>query len=200
MDLLLLGRETAYYFLGGTDIEAARSRPNDLVKMAVMEWLVGRGYRRYVLGGGVRPGDGLERHKKRFAPHGGTSFRTAERVLDPAGYAALVQARRTEALATDQDWDDDSDFFPLSRAPLRPRHRARAPAMGGGSSWPVSLLPRPARSGPSPSPRCPSNAPVRISSVRPSAATCACGAWRMYCWPGPASWSDRSLWPWWRWE
>src|SRR5699024_7125975 len=31
-------------------------------------------------------------------------------------------------------------------------------------------------------------------------STCACGAWRMYCWPGPASWSDRSLWPWWRWE
>src|SRR5690625_5796834 len=29
MDLLLLGRETAYYFLGGTDIEAARSRPNE---------------------------------------------------------------------------------------------------------------------------------------------------------------------------
>src|SRR5699024_2567240 len=84
-------RRTAGYCPGSTDREAARARPNDVVKMAVMEWLVGRGYRRYVLGGGVRPGDGLERYKKGFAPDGGTSSRTAERVLDPAGYAALVQ-------------------------------------------------------------------------------------------------------------
>src|SRR5699024_10163154 len=134
MDLLLLGRDTAYYLLGDTDIEAARSRPNALLKMDGTARPVARSYRRYVLGGGARPGVGLERCKKGYAPPGGTSFRAADRVLAPAGYAALVQARRTEALDPDQDWGEDSDFFPLYRAPMRPRDRERVPEMSGGSS------------------------------------------------------------------
>ena len=118
IDLMLLGRRTAYYFLGGTDMNASRSRPNDLVKMSVMEWLADRDYRWYVLGGGVTPGDGLERYKRGFAPEGERCFRTAERVLDPVAYAVLVDERRERAAADGQAWDEEGEYFPAYRAPL----------------------------------------------------------------------------------
>ena len=133
IDLLLLGRDTAYYFLGGTDTEAMSSRPNDLVKMTVMEWLAEHGYRKYVLGGGVHPGDGLERYKKGFAPEGQQSFCTAEWILDPNTYGALTRARRAAALAGGADWDEDSDFFPAYRAPITGRPRVPALTNEGGA-------------------------------------------------------------------
>ncbi len=118
IDLVLLGRDTAYYFLGGTSSEASRLRPNDLVKATVMEWLADHGYRRYVLGGGVTPGDGLERYKKGFAPEGGTDFRTFERVLDGKAYTDRVASHRAEALSQGLDWPLDDGFFPRYRSPL----------------------------------------------------------------------------------
>lgn len=118
IDLMLLGRDTAYYFLGGTDLDASKDRPNDLVKMSVMEWLSDHGYRWYVLGGGVTSGDGLERYKRGFAPQGERIFRTAERVLDAARYAELVDERRSQAVRAQRAWDEESAFFPLYRAPL----------------------------------------------------------------------------------
>jgi CelD/BcsL family acetyltransferase involved in cellulose biosynthesis len=118
IDLLLVGRDTAYYFLGGTDITAANVRPNDLVKMTVMEWLADQGYHWYVLGGGVRSGDGLERYKRGFAPSGDRYFCTAERILDPTGYAELTAERRTATLDSGLSWDEESAFFPAYRAPI----------------------------------------------------------------------------------
>ena len=67
-DLMLLDADTGYYFLGGTDAAAYSVRPNDLVKVEAMRWLKASGRRRYVLGGGVSAGDGLERYKRGFAP------------------------------------------------------------------------------------------------------------------------------------
>lgn len=119
IDLMLLGRDTAYYFLGGTEMEASRDRPNDLVKMSVMEWLSDHGYRWYVLGGGLTSGDGLERYKRGFAPKGERMFRTAERVLDAGLYDRLVAERRAEAADARRAFDEESAFFPLYRAPLR---------------------------------------------------------------------------------
>lgn len=129
MDLVLLGRDTAYYFLGGTDIDAAHTRPNDLVKMTVMEWLAEQGYQRYVLGGGVQGGDGLERYKRGFAPAGEQYFCTAERILDPVGFAVLTAARREEARDADLDWNELSDFFPVYRAPMTERLRVDEPML-----------------------------------------------------------------------
>lgn len=130
MDLLLLGRDTAYYFLGGTDFEAAGARPNDLVKLTAMEWLAAKGYRRYVLGGGVRSGDGLERYKRGFAPQGTVRFSTAERVLDPSGFEALVEVRRAQA-GDVEGGDDVGEFFPAYRAPLP---EAEVPASAGSTT------------------------------------------------------------------
>lgn len=57
------------------------------------------------LGGGVRPGDGLEEFKRGFANRE-LPFRTHELVCDPAAYEELTAGRDAEG------------FFPLYRAPL----------------------------------------------------------------------------------
>lgn len=116
-DLVLLDRDTGYYFLGGTDAEAYSVRPNDLVKVEVMRWLRTLGRHRYVLGGGVSAGDGLERYKRGFAPQGGIAFRTGERVLDRRRYDELTEAARRRAETGGSAWDSDDDFFPAYRRP-----------------------------------------------------------------------------------
>lgn len=112
-DLLLNGGDTSYYFLGGTDESAYAVRPNDFVKWEVMGWLRQAGYRHYVLGGGVSSGDGLERYKRGFAPEGGVTFLTGERVFAASVYERL-SAARSQKLA-DNGLDADEGFFPAYR-------------------------------------------------------------------------------------
>lgn len=114
-DLVLLDADTGYYFLGGTDAAAYSVRPNDLVKVEVMRWLKASGRRRYVLGGGVSAGDGLERYKRGFAPAGRIPFLTGERILDPSRYDRLTAATRREVEDQGIVWDDADDFFPTYR-------------------------------------------------------------------------------------
>jgi hypothetical protein len=120
VDFVLLGARTAYYHLGGTEAEAFGLRPNDLVKAAAMEYARCAGCIRFVLGGGLHDGDGLERYKKGFAPRGAQDFCTTERILDPAAHGSLVrdlESRMSAARATggSPDWVDGPDFFPAYR-------------------------------------------------------------------------------------
>ncbi len=117
-NLMLLGADTVYAFLGGTDEDAFSLRPTELMEVHSMEWARQQGYARYVLGGGVSPGDGLERYKQRFAPNGGVPFHTGERVLDPDGFDELVRTRRRAFAAVSARWDEASRFFPLYRQPI----------------------------------------------------------------------------------
>ncbi|WP_157674658.1 GNAT family N-acetyltransferase [Agrococcus jejuensis] len=88
-ELVLHSDRHAYSFLGGTDAAAYASRPNELLKLAVVRWCRERGIADYVLGGGAAPGDGIERYKRAFAPAGVRPFRTLELVLDPDEEARL---------------------------------------------------------------------------------------------------------------
>ena len=147
IDLTLLGRDTAYYFLGGTNLDHGASRPNDLVKATVMDWLVLSGYRSYVLGGGVSPGDGLERYKRGFAPQGARTYCTTERIHNPHAYNALVVDHRHEAEVHDSPWPEHSEFFPHYRMPLSPAAEgsdalgldesdsARSGSAAAGATW-----------------------------------------------------------------
>ena len=114
-DLLLLGADTGYYFLGGTEASSFSARPNDLVKVEAMNWLRGTGRIRYVLGGGIQAQDGLERYKRGFAPRGAVAFSTGERVLCPQRYASLVEGARQRFLSSGAVWEETDDFFPAYR-------------------------------------------------------------------------------------
>jgi hypothetical protein len=94
-ELVLLSSATAYSFLGGTDETAFESRPNDLLKVELIHWAQEAGKRRFVLGGGQQPDDGIFRYKRSFSPHGLVPFEVGMRIFDEARYAELSRGRQT---------------------------------------------------------------------------------------------------------
>lgn len=106
-ELVLMGTDTMYSYLGGTDEEYFAYRPNDFLKYHIIRWGFEHGYRQFVLGGGYGADDGIFRYKKSFAPEGIVRFYTGQAVFDSTGYDALC------ALRTDLP---DSGFFPRYRA------------------------------------------------------------------------------------
>jgi hypothetical protein len=92
-----------HYYLGGTaEVHRPRSPFKNIVEatIALAEEL-GVGVN---LGGGVKPGDGLEDFKRGFA-NAELPFYTHEIVCDPPAYAALSEG------------SEDTGFFPLYREP-----------------------------------------------------------------------------------
>lgn len=106
-ELVLMGTDTMYSYLGGTDEEYFAYRPNDFLKYHIIRWGFEHGYRQFVLGGGYGADDGIFRYKKSFAPGGIVRFYTGQAVFDSTGYDALC------ALRTDLP---NSGFFPRYRA------------------------------------------------------------------------------------
>ncbi len=92
-----------HYYLGGTAEAHLGDSPFKNVVEEMIE-LAGELGVTLSLGGGVRPGDGLEDFKRGFA-NGELPFRTHEIVCDPDAYRRLSKGR------------EESGFFPLYRAP-----------------------------------------------------------------------------------
>lgn len=92
-ELVLISEDTVYFFLGGTLLEGFPMRTNELLKFEIMKWAKQNGKKRYVLGGGLTPHDGLERYKRSFAPKGIQDFVTGQRIFDRKAYASLVAAK-----------------------------------------------------------------------------------------------------------
>jgi hypothetical protein len=92
-----------HYYLSGTADAHRRRAPSKNLIVACTEHAEELGLP-LNLGGGVKPGDGLEEFKRGFANRE-MPFRTHELVCDPAAYAELAAGRETEG------------FFPLYRAP-----------------------------------------------------------------------------------
>jgi GNAT acetyltransferase-like protein len=90
-ELALVSATSAYSFLGGTDEESFPLRPNDLLKVELIRWARAAGLRRFVLGGGFEPDDGIFRYKRSFAPHGLVPFEIGTRILRPDAYAELTE-------------------------------------------------------------------------------------------------------------
>jgi hypothetical protein len=91
-----------HYYLGGTGDDFLAASPFKNVVAAMMD-LADELRAPLNLGGGVRPGDGLEDFKRGFA-NVELPFTTHEIVCDPAAYALLSAGR------------DAGDFFPAYRA------------------------------------------------------------------------------------
>lgn len=91
-ELVLVSAHAVYSYLGGTHADAFPYRPNDLLKYEIIRWARDQGKQSFVLGGGVAPGDGIERYKRAFAPDGSREFRTGQRILLPNAYSRLVDS------------------------------------------------------------------------------------------------------------
>jgi hypothetical protein len=116
VQLVLMSAENAYGFLGGTDSEYFAVRPNDLMFSDIIVWLKRQGLRRYVLGGGYEPNDGIYQFKRSFAPTGAVPFRLGRRILNQDLYDQLVECRREAAESTGEPYPRQPDFFPIYRA------------------------------------------------------------------------------------
>ncbi|WP_242353759.1 MULTISPECIES: GNAT family N-acetyltransferase [unclassified Anaeromyxobacter] len=115
-DLVLCADEHVYYFLGGTLEEAFALGPSYLVKHRIAEWSMGEGKRRYVLGGGHEPDDGLYRYKRAFDRRGAVPFRVAALVHDEVACRELADARAAHASREGKPWRPRTGFFPAYRA------------------------------------------------------------------------------------
>lgn len=117
-ELVLISADSVASFLGGTELESFHLRPNDLLKVHAILWAKERGKRRFILGGGAVPGDGIERYKKSFAPAGAVMFQTGQRTLLSDVSQVLVNDRREAELARGRSWPERVDYFPVYRLPL----------------------------------------------------------------------------------
>jgi CelD/BcsL family acetyltransferase involved in cellulose biosynthesis len=114
-ELVLVSAENIYSFLGGTDPDAFAARPNDLLKHHIILWGREQGKRRFVLGGGFEPNDGIFRYKASFAPGGEVPFHVGRRIHDPAVYEDLIARRRRHEAEQGRAWEPRSDYFPAYR-------------------------------------------------------------------------------------
>lgn len=115
-ELVLISAQRVYSFLGGTDAAWFHARPNDLLKLEVMNWARNAGKREYVLGGGYARGDGIYRYKLSFAPNGVVPFSLGSRVFDAEAYQQLVHSRQTFAAMQGSPWLPDPNYFPAYRS------------------------------------------------------------------------------------
>lgn len=111
-ELLLLSGDSIYSFLGGTVASAFEKRPNDLLKHEVILWGGLNGYKWYVLGGGVTPGDGIFKYKEAFDPESIFPFQVRRIIHDQEEHELLVQTRINYEKDNGKDWRPRPDFFP----------------------------------------------------------------------------------------
>jgi hypothetical protein len=114
-ELVLVSADRIYSFLGGTDAAWFHVRPNDLLKVEIMNWARSAGKTEFVLGGGYARDDGIYRYKLSFAPHGSVPFSLGSRVLSANAYEQLVRGRRTFAATEGRQWQPNPEYFPAYR-------------------------------------------------------------------------------------
>ena len=114
-ELVLISAHRVYSFLGGTDAEWFQVRPNDLLKIEIMNWARSAGKKEFVLGGGYSCGDGIYRYKLSFAPGGNVPFAIGSRILDINAYEELIRARTAFGATEGQPWAPNPDYFPAYR-------------------------------------------------------------------------------------
>lgn len=109
-ELVLYGRENSYSFLGGTNREYFRLRPNEFLKFEIIKWSKAKGLKRFIIGGGYGEDDGIFKYKKSFAPNGVHKFYIGNRIFDQEKYNELIQIRNREL-----NFEQDTNFFPKYR-------------------------------------------------------------------------------------
>lgn len=129
--LLLLSGDAIYSFLSGTDAAYFTLRPGELLKHSIIAWGHDKGYSSFVVGGGIRPHDGLFQFKRKFEPRDPVDFWVRRVVWNREKYDLLVAEREKWEMGQGRPWRPEPGFFPAYRAeseieqPDSPRSCAR---------------------------------------------------------------------------
>ncbi len=114
-ELVLISNENVYSFLGGTDANYFDKRPNDLLKVELINWARKQGKSYYVLGGGYGSDDGIFKYKKSFFPNDAVTFYTGRKIINKDIYQKLINETNIVRVAGSlpELESNDTSFFPL---------------------------------------------------------------------------------------
>lgn len=117
VELILILRTTLYSYLGGTLSDYFKYRPNDFLKIEVMNWARSHGHEYYVLGGGRKDNDNLYNYKKTFFPNDeDVLFYTGRKVINTQMYKALDKAvNGPREKGTPKTKTSSNTYFPVYR-------------------------------------------------------------------------------------
>lgn len=116
-ELFLLTDTTVYSFLGGTDADYFKLRPNEFLKINAIQWAGKAGFTYYNIGGGLSNSleDNLYLYKRKYFPlDEDVDFYTGRKVINVHAYEKLVQqntTRKTDIV----NKDFTIGFFPKYR-------------------------------------------------------------------------------------
>ncbi len=114
-ELILLSEKTIYSFLGGTDANYFNKRPNDFLKIEVLNWGRKNGYQNYVLGGGRIDNDKLYQYKKTFFHKDeDLIYYTGRKIINKKAYQKLVELKHNIDYKINDD-DLNNEYFPKYR-------------------------------------------------------------------------------------
>ncbi len=114
-ELILLGDTTLYSYLGGTLSDYFFTRPNDFLKIEMMNWARVKGYKHYILGGGRENNDSLYNYKKSFFPNDeDVTYYTGRKIINAKVYESLVEKTNSDEVVISMD-EGANKYFPLYR-------------------------------------------------------------------------------------
>ncbi len=115
VELNIHHEKTMYAFLGGTDSEYFSQRPNDFLRVKLIDWAIKKQKKYYVLGGGIKNGDGLYKSKRAFFPKNEEYiFYTGRKIINQKKYEAFsLHVNKNYLEIKDTAFVDD--FFPYYR-------------------------------------------------------------------------------------
>ncbi|PIB31209.1 hypothetical protein BFP77_02440 [Maribacter sp. 4U21] len=94
-ELFLISEKTIYSFLGGTDSDYFKLRPNEFLKISAVIWANEKGLQYYMIGGGLSNGkeDKLYLYKKKYFPNDtDIDFYTGRKIINVKKYLEFSKA------------------------------------------------------------------------------------------------------------
>ncbi|GAA3641435.1 GNAT family N-acetyltransferase [Flavivirga jejuensis] len=114
-ELIIKNDNTVFAFLGGTDANYYKYRPNDFLRVEIIKWAIKNNYKHYVLGGGLKDNDGLHKSKKALFPKDeDVTFYTGRKIIDYEAYDKLCE-NHLEDYGSIHKEELKNYFFPLYR-------------------------------------------------------------------------------------
>jgi len=115
VELIINYLGTIYAFLGGTNSEYFSIRPNDFLRVEIIKWAINMNKKYYILGGGMKDGDGLHKYKKSLFPKDKeVIFYTGRKVINQELYDKLCETSCNTYKSIHKN-DLDNYFFPYYR-------------------------------------------------------------------------------------
>ncbi|GAA4274209.1 GNAT family N-acetyltransferase [Aquimarina gracilis] len=115
VELIINYKSTIFAFLGGTNAEYFSHRPNDFLRVKIIEWAIDQGKQYYVLGGGMKDGDGLYKSKKSLFPKDeDVVFCTGRKIVDQKVYDELCLLSNNDYAGIEKE-ELKNYFFPFYR-------------------------------------------------------------------------------------